>query len=167
VHGNEARADERRRVARAGASLVHCPGTHAFFDRPRFAFGAWRSAGVPLALGTDSLASNRALDMRVEIAELVRAQPGLHPREAWLLATRGGARALGLSGRAGELIPGAFADFAVFGDAPARAPELWELIVHPQAPIHEVWSAGRRVFQATSRPGKAPPGLNFGRRPPE
>jgi cytosine/adenosine deaminase-related metal-dependent hydrolase len=167
VHGNAARAGERARVARAGAALVHCPGTHAFFARPRFALAAWRAAGVRLALGTDSLASNRALDMRAEIAQLLRAHPELHPREAWLLATRGGADALGLPGRAGELVPGAFADFAVFGGAPARASELWELLAHPDAPIREVWIAGRPVFSSSSGSGKTPPGLNFRRRPPE
>ncbi len=167
VHGNEARPEERTRVARAGAALVHCPGTHAFFSRPRFALSAWRRAGVTLALGTDSLASNRALDMRAEIAELLRAQPGMHPREAWLYATRSGARALGLAGRAGELVPGAFADFSVFGEAPARASDLWELLAHPQAPIREVWIGGRTVFRSAPGTGKAPPGLNFGRRPPE
>src|SRR6185295_3575235 len=142
VHGNEARAEERARIARAGAALVHCPGTHAFFDRPRFALGAWRRAGVTLALGTDSLASNRVLDMRAELAQLLRAQPGLHPRQAWLIGTRGGARALGLAGRAGELVPGAHADFAVYGDAPTRASELWGLVTQPEAPIREVWIAG-------------------------
>jgi len=167
VHGNEARAEERARVARAGAALVHCPGTHAFFARPRFALAAWRAAGVRLALGTDSLASNRAFDMRAEIRLLLRSQPGLHPREAWLLATRGGAESLGLASRAGELTPGAFADFVVLGAAPARAAELWELVAHPDAPIREVWIAGRRVLSAPDGPGKAPPRLNFRRRPPE
>jgi cytosine/adenosine deaminase-related metal-dependent hydrolase len=152
VHGNQARADERARVARAGAALVHCPGTHAFFARERFALGAWLEAGVPLALGTDSLASNRALDMRAELAALLRAQPRLHPREAWLLATRGGARALGLSRRAGELVPGAGADLAVFAAAPARAGELWELLTQPQAPLQEVWVAGRRVWSCSPNP---------------
>jgi cytosine/adenosine deaminase-related metal-dependent hydrolase len=154
VHGNEARADERQRVVRAGAALVHCPGTHAFFDRPRFALPAWRAAGARLALGTDSLASNRALDMRAEIAQLVRAQPGLHPREAWLHATRGGAEAIGLAGKAGELVPGAFADFAVFGAPPARASELWEVLAQPGAPIREVWIAGKRVISRTRTPEK-------------
>ena len=167
VHGNQARADERARVVRAGAALVHCPGTHAFFARARFALAAWRAAGARLALGTDSLASNRALDMRAEIAELLRAQPGLHPREAWELGTRGGAQALGLAGRAGELVPGAYADWIVLGGAPARASELWELVVRPDAPIREVWIGGRPAFSSGSSCGIAPEGLNFPRRPPE
>jgi cytosine/adenosine deaminase-related metal-dependent hydrolase len=145
VHGNEAREDERRRIARAGAALVHCPGTHAFFARPRFELEAWRAAGVCVALGTDSLASNRALDMRAEIAQLLRAQPGLHPREAWLAATRAGAQALGLAGRAGELVPGALADFVVLGEAPARRSDLWERLTQPAAPIREVWIGGRAL----------------------
>jgi cytosine/adenosine deaminase-related metal-dependent hydrolase len=146
VHGNEASAEERERVARSGATLVHCPGTHAFFGRRRFALDAWREAGVPLALGTDSLASNRALDMRAEIAALLRAQPALHPREAWLSATRGGARALGFAGRAGELRDGAWADFLVLERAPARAAQVWEQLAHPQSAIRAVWIAGRPAF---------------------
>ncbi|MBK7643536.1 MAG: amidohydrolase family protein [Planctomycetes bacterium] len=154
VHGNLARPDERERVARAGAVLVHCPGTHAFFARPRFALGAWRSAGARLALGTDSLASNGALDMRAEIAQLLRTQPALHPREAWLLGTRDGAEALGLAQRAGELRRGAFADFAVFGAGPARAGEIWEHLCRPGAPVREVWIAGKPVFRAALEPEK-------------
>jgi cytosine/adenosine deaminase-related metal-dependent hydrolase len=51
-------------------------------------------AGVPLCLGTDSLASNDDLDVLAEIPELARAFPQI-PVSRWLeMATRGGAEAL-------------------------------------------------------------------------
>lgn len=66
VHGNHPMAGEPERLAAAGTSLVHCPGTHRFFDRDEFPLERYRRAGVNLALGTDSLASNTAMDMRRE-----------------------------------------------------------------------------------------------------
>jgi cytosine/adenosine deaminase-related metal-dependent hydrolase len=114
VHGNHPVAGEPERLAAAGASLVHCPGTHRFFGRDAFPLERYRRAGVNLALGTDSLASNTALDMRREMALLRKAQPGLTPAEVWSMATSGGARALDLAGEVGCLAPGARADLVLF-----------------------------------------------------
>ena len=63
VHGNHPARGEPARIAASGAVLVHCPGTHAYFDREPFPWSRYRRAGVSLALGTDSLASNDELDM--------------------------------------------------------------------------------------------------------
>jgi cytosine/adenosine deaminase-related metal-dependent hydrolase len=100
---------------------VHCPGSHAFFGRAPFPLERYRRAGVALALGTDSLASNADLDLRREMALLRASHPGLAPARVWELATEGGARALGLARAVGRLAPGAFADVAVFACA-ARTP---------------------------------------------
>lgn len=161
VHGNAALPAERARIAAAGASLVHCPGTHAFFDRPSFDLAAWRAAGVPLALGTDSLASNERLDLRQELALLARAAPGFERRELWLAATRGGARALGLGGRMGELRPGAQADFLVLDVCPRGAAEVWEALTSPLPAVRETWIRGRRVFARAGERGNAPRALDF------
>lgn len=119
VHGNHPEAGDYARLAAAGVSLVHCPGTHAFFDREPFDARAALDAGVQLLLGTDSLASNDDLDMS---AELRRAQQVLRiePAAAWTAATAGatlaGSRHIALWNAAGlkldrEAIVGA-------GDAP-------------------------------------------------
>ncbi|MAF65176.1 MAG: hypothetical protein CMJ84_05915 [Planctomycetes bacterium] len=113
VHANHARPEERERIARAGAVVVHCPGTHAFFGRAPFDFSAWTAAGVELALGTDSLASNDTLDMGDEVAR-VRAEAGLEPAAIWAMATLGGARAVGLAGAVGALVEGAWADLVAW-----------------------------------------------------
>ena len=79
VHGNCAQPKEWRELARTGTPLVHCPGSHIYFGREPFVLREALDAGVRVALGTDSAASNQDLNMGREVA-LLRAQ---HP---WLVA---------------------------------------------------------------------------------
>jgi cytosine/adenosine deaminase-related metal-dependent hydrolase len=63
------------------------------------------AAGVPLCLGTDSLASVDTLDLVDDMVALQREFPGLAAETIVRLATRGGAEALGLDDL-GSLAPG-------------------------------------------------------------
>jgi cytosine/adenosine deaminase-related metal-dependent hydrolase len=172
IHGNDATPDERGRIARSGAVLVHCPGTHAFFGRERFDAEAWRAAGVPLALGTDSLASNDDLDMGREMALFRAAQPGFGPEQVLEMATGSAARAVGLAGRVGTLDVGAWADCAALA-APGRdAAERLDAITRGLGRPIAVWVGGMRAGERssqdspTSRIGKVPRGAqNDPRRP--
>ncbi|MEZ6005240.1 MAG: amidohydrolase family protein [Planctomycetota bacterium] len=110
VHANFPGRGEPERIARAGATVVHCPGSHAFFGRAPFPLATWRKAGVPVALGTDSWASNADLHMGREVALLRRHFSDLAPEPAFEMATEHGARALGFGGERGRLWPGAWAD---------------------------------------------------------
>jgi cytosine/adenosine deaminase-related metal-dependent hydrolase len=148
VHGNLATKSECARIAVSGAALVHCPGTHAFFRRARFDAHAWLRAGVTLALGTDSLASNTDLDMGRELTLFARAHPHVEPAVAFACATKNGARALGLAGRAGELVPGAWADFTCFEVGSARGRGVLEQIVHGRTRLAGTWVGGRKAPQA-------------------
>ena len=164
VHGNRPARGDRARVARSGASLVHCPGTHAFFGRDPFPLRAWLDAGVPVALGTDGLSSNADLDMRREMALLRRAHPSIDPETVFDLATRGGARALGLEGRVGEIVPGAWADLAahrIEESASSGAPAILDAITAGRSNVAGVWIAGRRV----GRPLDFPRGTSESPRP--
>src|SRR5271155_399763 len=67
-------------VARSGASVVHCPKCHTYFGHAPFPMKALRERGVNVCLGTDSLASNNALDMRAEMRE-VQEFHGLSDRD--------------------------------------------------------------------------------------
>lgn len=111
IHGNLPARGEIARVAAAGASIVHCPGTHRFFDRDDFPLAQYRRAAVNVALGTDSLASNEDLDLLREARLLGIREPDLSPDELLYMITGAGARALGLAGEVGHLEPGARADF--------------------------------------------------------
>ncbi len=162
IHGNDPRRDEPARIARAGAVLVHCPGSHAYFDRDPFPLEVYRRAGVCLALGTDSAASNADLDMRREMSLARRAFPDLEPREVWRWATEGGARALGMGGRIGVLRPGAQADFVAFEFPGGGVAALWEHLTASIPPLAGVWIGGRRAdgsARGTGRLGSATLGL--------
>lgn len=145
VHGNSALPTERQDLRGKCAGLVHCPGTHAWFGRPRFALEAWLASDVPLALGTDSLASHTQLSMQLELATLLEQHPTLDPWQAHALATLGGARVLGLVGEEGALEPGCRADFGVYCCAPQRSEDLVRALCDPGNPPARVYCAGRLV----------------------
>ena len=144
VHGNHPGPGEPERIAKAGATLVHCPGSHAFFEREPFDLNRWLRAGVPVALGTDSAASNQALDMRRELALLRRAHPELPPGQALRMATVHAARALGLDRRIGRLRPGFAADLAWFPVNDGDPEALLDALTAGQPELSGLWVAGRR-----------------------
>jgi cytosine/adenosine deaminase-related metal-dependent hydrolase len=109
VHANEVGGRDLRRLARAGCVAVHCPGTHRYFRRGETPVRRWIAAGVPFALGTDSLASNTELDLFAEMALLHASDPSIPPKTIFEAATLGGARALSRP-RLGALLPGFVAD---------------------------------------------------------
>ncbi len=69
--------------------------------------------GVPVALGTGSLASAPDLDMFAEMAALTVEHPGLSPAAVLRMATLTGARALGLQDDLGSIEAGKLAALSV------------------------------------------------------
>ncbi|CAN5207323.1 hypothetical protein BH09SUM1_BH09SUM1_07640 [soil metagenome] len=67
VHCNEITDADIALIKNSEASVVLCPGTHVYFQRGDFPLVRLLDAGVPVYLGTDSLASNESLDMAREI----------------------------------------------------------------------------------------------------
>jgi cytosine/adenosine deaminase-related metal-dependent hydrolase len=103
-------------IASTGASVVHCPKCHTYFGHAPFPMKALRACGVNVCLGTDSLASNNSLDMRSEMRE-VQEYHGLSDREVLEMVLLNGARALGQSGKLGQISPGSTADLVAFPHA--------------------------------------------------
>jgi len=66
-------------------------------------------AGVPVAIGTDSLASSPDLDVFAEMAALRSTHPDVAPAAIVRMATHNGAVALGCGDRLGTLAPGRLA----------------------------------------------------------
>ena len=139
VHGNHPEPGDWDQIARAGATLVHCPGSHRFFGREPFALQAAREHGVRIALGTDSLASNAELDMRRELALLAAEHAELEPADLLRMATVEGARALGFAGRSGVLLPGAHADAVLHGVNATDAADVLAEIARGQSQILASW----------------------------
>lgn len=123
VHLNGIEDSDLERMALRGAGAVVCPGTHLYFERGPFPLERLVRAGIPTALGTDSLASNDRLSMWEEIRRATRLAPGLTAGRAIALATSEAARALGVQDRFGSIELGKKAAFCVV-ETPSAAPPL-------------------------------------------
>jgi cytosine/adenosine deaminase-related metal-dependent hydrolase len=117
VHVNYLASGDAALLGRRGASVAHCPRSHAFFNHQQFPREELAGAGVNLCLGTDSLASvskarGRTLELNLfaEMSFFAAAHPDVPPENILQMATVNGARALGLRGRIGEIASDACAD---------------------------------------------------------
>ena len=97
VHLTEARPDELERVARSGASVVFCPRSNLYIEGRLPPLLAALKAGLDVALGTDSLASNANLDVLAEAKALADRFSSVKADDLFAMATWNGARALGRS----------------------------------------------------------------------
>jgi cytosine/adenosine deaminase-related metal-dependent hydrolase len=81
VHMNVLSNQDRLLLAPRGHdfSIVHCPKTHRFFERPPFDWKFFYHHKYPLLLGTDSLASNDSLNLFEEMRSMVATAPELEP----------------------------------------------------------------------------------------
>ena len=95
------------------ASIVYCPRTHAAFGHPPHPFRDFLARGTRVALGTDSLASNRDLDMLAEARFVHRKFPEVPGATLLKMATLNGASVLTWGGETGSLTPGKSADLVI------------------------------------------------------
>lgn len=98
-------------VFTAGQSIAYCPRTHAAFGHPPHPFREFRTRGVRVCLGTDSLASNPDLDILAEARFVHHHYPDFPGDELLRMVTLDGAEALGFADETGSLEPGKSADF--------------------------------------------------------
>ncbi len=89
-----------------GATVVTCPRSNAWLGVGKAPVPRMLASGIPVALGTDSLASAPDLDLFAEMAALREQHPGLAPATVLRMATLNGARALGLDRDLGSIEPG-------------------------------------------------------------
>ena len=113
------------RMAETGAAIAHCPTSNLFLGSGLFDLAEADAHGVKTALGTD-VGAGTSFSMLTTAAAAcnvaqMRASP-LDPLRAFYLATRGGARALGLEDRIGSFTVGFEADFVALD--PAATPLL-------------------------------------------
>lgn len=106
VHGVHLTVDALERLRRAGAILVTCPRSNLWVGSGSPNLAQFFDSGVPVAIGTDSLASAPTLNLFDELAELRRLAPEVSAAKLLESATRIGAEALGLGHRYGTLAPG-------------------------------------------------------------
>jgi len=137
-------ASHRRRL-----SAVICPRTTQRLAGRLPPLDRFRAAGIRVAIGTDSRASNPDLSVLAECRALVDA--GLaSPAEALRMATVDGAWALGFEHRAGILATGRPADLVVL--RPARGwSDPHEAAIDPATEVVATLRAGRLIHGALSR----------------
>ena len=96
-----------------GATVVYCPRTHAAFGHPLHPVEDFLAAGVRVALGTDSLASNPDLNLLEEARFVHQRHPTIPATSVIRMATLSGAEALGWAHETGSLTPGKSADLVL------------------------------------------------------
>lgn len=101
--------------------VVHCPGSFAFFGHDGFPLNKIRAAGVPIALGTDSLASNVSLNFLDEIHSFLKMFPDVSFKELLPMLTTNAARAIGLND-VGKIADGSVADVVGFRMTKNKSP---------------------------------------------
>jgi aminodeoxyfutalosine deaminase len=117
VHMNYLAPGDASLLGRRGVSVVHCPTSHAFFGHDPFPVAELEEEHVNICLGTDSLATQKVvrgrkpeLNMFNEIKIFKTARPDFSSEKILRMATLNAARALGVSGLAGEISTGSWAD---------------------------------------------------------
>jgi cytosine/adenosine deaminase-related metal-dependent hydrolase len=139
VHLTDARPDELDLVAASGAIAVLCPRSNLNIETRLPPLAAMLERGVPIALGTDSLASAPSLDPLADARALRERFPEVPAATLVAAATSGSARAIGWGASLGVLAKGrapgvlhvaptAAVPFAA--DAPDLDPAAWLLRAH-------------------------------------
>jgi len=150
IHGNYLDDEEIALVAdcRDRMAVVYCPRTHAYFGHDEYPLAKFLSAGVTVALGTDSRASSPDLSVLAEMRLVARRGPPVPPAELLRLGTLSAARALGLDAEAGSLEAGKWANLAVVRLPDRDAADPHELLFDSDAPVVATWFRGERIGEA-------------------
>jgi cytosine/adenosine deaminase-related metal-dependent hydrolase len=130
-------------LLRAGRLVpVWCPGSHRWFGHEAHPAQRLLAAGIPVALATDSLASNTTLDMLAEARLAAAACPAVPP-ETWLRAvTLTAARAVDLDDVLGSLTPGKVADLIALEPAAGPAADPLQALLAAELRLRLVMIAG-------------------------
>lgn len=145
--------------AKVNANVIHCPESNMKLASGFCPVDKLLAAGINVALGTDGAASNNDLDMLSEMraaALLAKAvahdATALPAHKALRMATLSGARALGLEGQIGSLVPGKSADIVAIDLATVATQPIYDpvsQIVYTggRDQVTDVWVAGERLLE--------------------
>jgi cytosine/adenosine deaminase-related metal-dependent hydrolase len=108
IHGNYLSAREIEFVGRNRdrMGVVFCPRTHRYFQHRPYPLRQLLDAGIDVALGTDSRASNPDLNLFQDLRTVAEDFPELNPLEILKLGTWNGAVVLGKQRSLGSLATG-------------------------------------------------------------
>ena len=159
VHMTQLTEEEIVTCANTKVHVVHCPESNLKLASGFCPVARLQAAGVNVALGTDGAASNNDLDLFSEMrtaALLAKAVAGntavLPAHEALYLATLAGAKALGMAGEIGSIVPGKAADLVAVdlsgvATEPVYHPASALVYAASRTAVTDVWVAGRQVVR--------------------
>ena len=131
--------DEQALLAEHDVKVLHCPGSNLKLGSGIAPVTAMRKRGISVSLGADGAACNNRLDMFDEIRlaatlQAVRDAPGaLSAKDAIWMATREGARAIGMDAEIGSIEVGKRADLILVGrQSPHVSPDVspWSTLAY-------------------------------------
>ena len=110
---------DQQLLAEHDVKVMHCPGSNLKLGSGLAPVPEMRARGITVSLGADGAACNNRLDMFEEmrlaaVLQAMRKKPGALPaRDVLWMATRAGAKTLGLDGEIGSIEVGKKADVIV------------------------------------------------------
>ncbi|MGE0917796.1 amidohydrolase family protein [Trichlorobacter lovleyi] len=118
VHGVQLTPADAALLKERGVTICLCPRSNERLAVGTAPVHLFKKQGIPLCLGTDSLASNDSLSLWDEIRFALDSYRGeLGPEKLLEMATKGGAAGIGLAGQVGTLQAGMRADLQVISVA--------------------------------------------------
>jgi cytosine/adenosine deaminase-related metal-dependent hydrolase len=146
IHGNYLTDEEITFIAarRDRMAVVYCPRTHAFFGHSPYPLAKLIKAGVVVALGTDSRASNPDLNLLAELQHVAQFH-SVPPAKIIEMATVNGATALGQTAKLGRLTPGERADLAIIGLPESATDDPYELLFDQRSRVETTIRHGEVV----------------------
>jgi cytosine/adenosine deaminase-related metal-dependent hydrolase len=146
VHCVDLDGEDLAELRACGATVVLCPRSNQHISGARPPLPALLAAGVPLAVGTDSLASSPSLAPLAELAALRRAWPEVPARALLPLAWNGAAVG---APEVGRLAPGRAPGLLAAPLGGARPTDPFEFLASGEGP------AGRAVEWVARHRGEA------------
>lgn len=142
VHCVHLSPGDARLLARSARGVALCPRSNAYLRNGAPPVEALVASKVSVGIGTDSSASNSALDLFEEARALRALMPSLPAGRLVRMMTLEGAAALGIDAWAGSLSPGKQADLAVVALPATDDPFEALLAAGGPAAVRNVLSAG-------------------------
>ncbi|HEX9716190.1 MAG TPA: amidohydrolase family protein, partial [Desulfurivibrionaceae bacterium] len=139
VHGVHVEAGEIALLAERGAAVCLCPGSNRFMGVGVAPVQKMLAQGIPLVLGTDSLASNPHLSLWREMQLLREDHPSLPPEAVFAMASANGARLLGISGKLGTVAPGVSSSLLAVRCPAKNEAEVFEFLTSIGTDVRLEW----------------------------
>lgn len=135
IHCNDLDDQDIATIRAAEATIVHCPQSHRYFGFDPFPFARVRAAGIPVVLGTDSLASAPTLNLFTEMQLMKEKAPTLTAAELCAMVTTDAARALGMEAICGAIAPGLAADLIAVRIAESASDPYENVLCNKEVPF--------------------------------